>query len=452
MAREEQHSAYYDEIIKGKSYIDTTLSVQTCVADFLANAFFGKDFRRVVYTNPEYAFRKRVEMLAKGVDENIFISNLDLPFCSFVLAGTPRLTKVMTASEWNGYYDESINARVHFRNTLQDVKVQFFFERYDDTQIAFDIAQVEQLGGYPIRYQQMVYWRNKEIPMPVWITVKDVKMGNESFTESEWLTKNRMYGLILNLEIETARIHINKGKNGIQLPFKWHKTGFVDEWTATNDTDAVYYTQKCILNWAEAAWKIDVCPSSNTRSPEATAIIESLIEPSLKPLDDRTWNQVQKLIPNRKTAEMVEGFFKADTHILFNRIKYNEQKTTISDNGEVSAWIDIVVKPSTYQYWDFTEVYVPSRQGDPIRIKNCKANHIIIDKLHPNSTYTIYFIAHDTSGTFNTIPLEFTTPVWKDETLPVMDDMKPESLTNFEKKEPQKPTIINGKGLIGLEF
>ena len=160
-------------------------------------------------------------------------------------------------------------------------------------------------------------------------------------------------------------------------------------------------------------------------------------------------------MPNNATAEMVQGYFKNPVRILFNRLKFNEPKTTITEEGEVLAWFDVVVKPSTYQYWDYTDVYVPSRQkGEKLVIKNCKDNHVVIDGLHPNSTYTVYFIAHDIDGNFNTIPVEFTTPVWSKETLPVVDPVnpEPEQLTNIEKKESEAPTIIRGRGLIGLEL
>ena len=456
MAREEQWHAYYDEILQGRSYIDTTLSIQTCVADFLANTFFGKDFSRVIYTNPEYAFRRRVEMLAHGVNENIFITNLDLPFCSFHLTSSPRVTKVMTASEWSGYYDASIHSRVHFRNTLQDVKVQFYFSRIDDASVAFDIAQVEQLGGYPIRYQQMVYWRNKSIPLPVWITVKDIKVGNESFNETDRLTTNGMFGMTLDLEIETARIHINRGLNGVQLPFKWRTTGNVDKWSEDNDTDVVYYTQKCILDWAQAAMDVECVPSTQTRTVEAEAAVTEMIEPALKPVDDRTWLQIQSIIPNRETAEMVEGAFKSPTRITFNKLQYNPDKTEITEQGEVKACIDVIVKPSTYQYWDYTDVYVPSRRDrGQLRIKNCKDDHIIIDGLHPNSDYTIYFIAHDINGNFNTILLDITTPVWDKEDLPAVDATDPQPgqlVTTIQNTDPTKPKKIKAKGLIGLEL
>lgn len=451
MSREEQYKGFYDEIFQGKSYIDNRLNIQTSVTDFLVNVFFGQDFSRVVYTNPEFAFRKRIEALAKGVEDKIFFANLDLPFCNFWFSGQPKIIKTMSASEWNGYMDEDIGHQIHFFSTVQDVSVQFYFNRSDDATLAFELAQQESLAAYPVRYINDIYWRNKTLQVPVWITVKEITAGNDSFNESEWLKKNNMYALTLKLEVETVRVHIHYGKKFVQLPYKWHATGNIDTW---KDGDTEYFTQKCILMWAEKAWHMDVC-SPKEPTKEVKDIAPQFADLPLELCDEETLKQIQSVMPNNATAEMVQGYFKNPVRILFNRLKFNEPKTTITEEGEVLAWFDVVVKPSTYQYWDYTDVYVPSRQkGEKLVIKNCKDNHVVIDGLHPNSTYTVYFIAHDIDGNFNTIPVEFTTPVWSKETLPVVDPVnpEPEQLTNIEKKESEAPTIIRGRGLIGLEL
>lgn len=459
MAREEQYQGYYHEIYTSHSYVDTRLSIQTAVADFLAQTFFGRDFSRVIYTNPEYSFRKRLERRSNGfkeddldlTNEGLFLSNLQLPFCSYHLSGAPEIVKTAAASEWNGYYDESIEQRMHFVNTVQKCSVQFFFDRSDDATVAFRIAQREALAEYPIRYVQEIFWRNQTIPYPVWITVKKVTAGNDAFNETEWLEKAHMFAMTLDLEIEIADIHVHRGLNAVQLPFKWHSTGNIDTW---HEDDIDYYAQKCVLMWANRALDFDIsCPTIPTK--EAKEIAEVVLKNSqLTPADENTILQIQSVLPNKATAEMVEGYFKESTKILFNRLLYNAAKTTIDDRGEVTAWIDTIVKPSTYDFWDYTEIYVPSREKGSIKMTDCHQKYVQIDGLHPNSTYTVYFIAHDIEGNFNTIPLTFTTPVWQKETLPAVENpSNPSELnTTIVAKEPEKPTIIRGRGLIGLEL
>lgn len=454
MAREEQYRGYYDSILTNKSYIDTRLSVKTAIADFLSYTFFGKDYSRVIYTNPEYAFRKRLERLANGIEsENLNITDLQLPFCSYFLSGAPEIIKTAAASEWKGYYDDVTGHKLHFINTKQKCTVQFWFARTDDATIAFDIAQREALAEYPIRYVQSVFWRNKTLDIPIWITVKSVQAGNESFNESEWLNKNRMFAMTLNLEIELAKLHVHRGVNAVQLPFKWKSFGNLDTW---EDGDVDYYTQKCVLMWANKALKIDTSLPAEITT-EAQELQNTLIRnPQLAPADAMTLQQIQSVIPNNSTAEIVEGYFKEATQIAFNRLAFDASKTTIDDNGEVTAWIDFVVKPSTYQFWDYTEFVVPSRKGGSMRISNCKDKYIQVDGLHPNSTYEAYFIAHDISGNFNTIPFTFTTPIWEKETIPNINssDAKPEELTTTIESvnNATEPTVNRLNGLIGMEL
>lgn len=455
MSREEQYKSYYDNILTGHSYVDTRLSLQTAISDFLAQTFFGKDFSRVIYTNPEFAFRKRVERLANGIqDENLFLSTLSLPFCSFCLQGNPEIIKTATASIWSGYYDTSIERQMHFINTKQKVSVQFFFDRSDDLTVAYEIAQVEALGEYPIRYIQDVFWRNQSIPFPIWITVKNVKAGNDMFNETAWLEQNHLFAMTMELEIELARIQIHRGLNAVQLPFKWHATGNIDTW---EDGETIYYTQKCVLLWSERALGFSFQrPKEPTQ--EAKDLENALLKnPQLTPADKLTLDQIQTVMPNKATAEIVEGYYRDATKIIFNRLLYNEEKTTIDEKGEVTAWIDTLVKPATYQYWDYTEIYIPSRHGgSSIVMKNCKDKYVQIDGLHPNSIYTIYFIAHDIEGNYNTIPLEFTTPVWTNEKLPAVssENADPQELVSTVEaaKNSEAPKKIVAKGLIGLEL
>ena len=196
MGVNEQYVSYYDEIIKGHSYIDTRLSIQTAVSDFLAQTFFGKDFNRIIYTDPENAFRKRIERLAKGIDSpDIFISDLKLPFCSYNLSSAPEIIKTAASSEWAGYYDEHLDQNMHFISTKQNCNVQFWFSNSEDASIAYKIALRESLAEYPIRYIQEIFWRDTTIEYPIWITVKKVVAGKEAFNETEWLENNHLFPL-----------------------------------------------------------------------------------------------------------------------------------------------------------------------------------------------------------------------------------------------------------------
>jgi len=444
MAKEELVGRYYDSILLSKNYIDIRRPIQASCADYIAQAFFGKDFKRVVYTNPEFAFRKRIETLANGIDENIFINNLQLPFASFYISSAPKIIKSVSASEWVGYYDEELEQRMHFTGVQQTVNVQFYFDNAEDATIAYTIALNESHSGAPARYLDMVYWRNKTLKFPVNVLVKEVKAGNESFQENEWLSKNHMYAMTLTLEVETVQLHIHKGKGMVQLPFKWHKTGNIDTW---DENEIEYYTRKCTLVWAKRQFDIDF-DTKPEKPNEELKELEEVLHSEMKDCDERTLKAIERFVPNGAVAEMIEGYFKEPTRVVFNRLRYNLEKTTIDEKGEVTAWIDSIIKPSTHQYWYSTVVHVPGRNGAVAKMETCKDDHVLIPGLHPNSEYTVFFILRDLNGNFNTIPLTFVTPVWKHEKLPDVVKGEPEELFNTQ----EKPNKIIPKGLIGLSL
>ena len=164
--------------------------------------------------------------------------------------------------------------------------------------------------------------------------------------------------------------------------------------------------------------------------------------------DAKTIKQIASVIPNKATAEMVEGVFNEPVQILFNRLKYNPDKTVIDDKGEVTAHIDFIIKPSTYQYWKEVYVVTPTRgYNNPIRVTDCHQKEVLIDGLHPNSNYKIFFIARDINDGLNTIPLEFTTPVWDKEKVSGANE-KDKGIS--ENNPETKPKDVPLYGLIGM--
>lgn len=442
MAREEIERGYYKDIHDSKNFVDVRTSIQAAVYTYLDTVFFGNE-RRMVYSDPEYAFRARLEALAKGIDgDDIFINNLQLPFGCYYLDKAPELIKSVSASEWNGYYDEDLEQYLHFYSINQSIKVILWFDRTGDAYKAFKIATNESHSQAPTRFIEKVYWRNKTLPFPIYITVKKVIAGQESFTNAEWLKRSNLYPVVLELMVESVELHINKGKNLVQLPFKWHNTGNVDTWM---DGEQEYYTQASILSFAHEVYDATLIPP-RVVTESARANASALTYIPYTDLDDETAKVALSVLPNRGICEMVKGSFMDSTLVYFSKLKYVEEKTTIDEKGMVTAYIDLAVHKGTWKYWKACEVIVPTRENGNLWLKNCKDQYLEIDGLHPNSTYTIYFVTEDTGGNFNTVPLEFTTPVWKKETVAVMDG----TIESIDQRENNDPTKVPLHGLIDL--
>ena len=420
------------------------IPVKVAIQDYMSTIFFGEDRKRIVYSEPAYAFRARTEQLAQGIKEGdtVFINNLQLPFGSFYLTTQPEIIKSVSASEWAGYYDRDLEYYLHFWNFTRKCKVQLWFSRLDEMEVARKIAMAEQHSKAPARYIESVYWRGKTLQLPVWITVDKLTYGQEAFTNSEWLKQSQLWPMTLELIIESAEIHINKGLKAVQLPFKWHNTGNVDEWV---DGEKEYFTQKSVLAFAHDVYNAQLLPPKEITA-DMRANISAMTYIPYEDIDDETARGIAEVIPNRNICEMVKGTFKESTLVKFSKLLYNDAKTKVDpETGKVTAWIDTIVHKSTYQYWKGCRVVVPSHPD--MELKTCKTQSLQIPDLYPNSHYTIYFITEDTGGNFNTVPLEFTTPIWEKETLAVMDGTV-ESINNRVNTEP-KDVPLNG--LMNLE-
>lgn len=428
--------SYYDEVYRSKNYIDMTTACKVAVNDYISHIFFGGDASRLVYSDPEYAFRDRIESLAKGVDDDsgIFLNNLQLPFASYFLTTKPEIIKSASSSELYGYYLNTHDDYIHFYNTKRQCQVQLWFNNYNDAEAAYRIALTESHSQYPIRYEEKIYWRNRGIGIPVNILIKKITYGLKSFTKSEWLKTSKMFPMLLDLELETAEIHLNKGVGAVQLPYKWRLTGNPDTWT---DDSTIYYTTKSVLEFSTRQYNVQFNPGVDNVIKQQVSMLKGI---KVEGLDDETVEAVSRYLPSPDLCTMVRGTFKENTLVRFQKLAYNEKKTTIDEKGRVTAHIDFRIRQSSYDDWKICQVVVPAHET--LYIKSCKETELKIPGLYPNSHYTIYFITEDLSGNENTVPLEFTTPVWEKETLAVFDGTA-ESINNRVNTDP-KEVPING--------
>lgn len=433
MAIEEQTSGYYDSVITSKNYVDSRLSSKIATFNYLDEAFFGQDASRLIYAEPEYAFRSRLESLAKGLDENeLFVNNLQLPFGTFWVTDPPEIIKSASCSEMLGLYSTELEYYLHFFEVKHKMRAILWFTNFNECEAAYTIGLAESHSGNPYRFINNIYWRGKGLALPNYVYIRKVSMGNKSTTFDKFLSANKLHAVILDIEVETPQLHINRGINLVQLPVKWHHKDYADDW---KDGDTEYFTQKCVLEFAHEKWQAFPKPPKLKSAPIIESNVSLLAREQLHELDDETANAIASVIPNRNITEMVEAAFSNKSLVRVAKLGLNKAKTTISDKGEVTAYIDFQVHRSTYQYWKKCTVVVPSHPN--ISIENCKQIDFQIPGLHPNSEYTIHILAEDTGGGIDDIPLTFVTPIWEKETL-AEATTEVESLNDRQNPDPEK--------------
>lgn len=464
MAVAEQRKTYYDEIDRQQSWIDNHLPIKVCLHNYLAQAFFGGDSSRVIYTNEKYAFRKRIETLAEGFDtsEGFNVHTLDLPFANFSQSKDVELLKTSASSQYLGQYVKSIGMYLRFLGSKRHYRATVYYNSQEDMRKAIQIANWEKALGTQALYKCSYLWRGKSLNVPCFITLMSFTSSNAAYKQEDFLNKSSIYALTLELEIETAETLMNKGLNGVLLPVKFYDHG--DDWCIDNPTK-VYYTQKTTIAFMAQHWGMtfnseDVDVDTNE---EQAAVYSALREPTAK-----EQKQIDKAIeaitstPNEYASEILAAYFSETSALQLNKLRYNEKKTVVDEmTGKVTAAIDLVVKPSTYQYFDHIDISIPSHEQ--ITLTDCHMTSFTIDNLYPNSTYRIFAILHSISGEMSEVELEFTTPKWVHEVVPDVletDSLvsRPSTIAQTTESTAEKPNVdekpkrIQINGMVGLNL
>ena len=204
------------------------------------------------------------------------------------------------------------------------------------------------------------------------------------------------------------------------LPYRWQHL-------LHDDDSDIYITEETILEFVNERWdNIDVKSDVDTSNAELNAIAKKFFEDS-----SYTEEQIQQLgksLSNETTYDIIKGFYTETTEVALNTFLYYEPTST-----PTKAVIKYAVKPADYKYFEEIVFVIPGQEN--IVVKDCKQKEVVIDGLHPSSTYDIVILTKSTTGNITTFNLSFTTKDDPDNPAPT-------------------PEIINKKipGLIGMNI
>ena len=163
----------------------------------LAKEFFKGDFSRVIYSAQDIVFRRRIELLDSGKDgEQMNVTNLNLPFCSYMQVGDPeeddRLATKNASLAVLGIYQEDLGKNLRTVAVKTKYKAILFFHRRDDIRLAHQLMFWEANPKHPLKMYITVYWRGKELQLPVNISIESINT-TPSYNEIDWLKKARLF-------------------------------------------------------------------------------------------------------------------------------------------------------------------------------------------------------------------------------------------------------------------
>lgn len=423
MAEEFIHGNYYEST--NKKFVDIHLSNKVSIEVFLTKLLFHDDLSRIIYSKPEMAFRKRVESLDYGKNEDAPLKPemLKLPFASFSQVSDPepddRFAAVNATEAVTGLYYEAEDRLMRTTAVMTKYKVICYFSRLDDVRMAHQLLYWEQIPQHPIWTYTNVKWRGITINLPTFLTIESINT-NPEFKERDWLTKNRIFPIEIEITSRSYMLGINNVDKIIQLPMRF--ANYKDEFEEEEYVEII--TEEVVLEWAAQKFGIDTDKNKVNVEDETYKLYSPYFENH-----ELSESEIAQsvAIPNAYTTDSIRAYWQEDTSCVLSAYKYDEIKSTDSQ-----ARIAFKVKPSTFKYFDHMELFIPTKV--PVIIDDCHATEAYITGLYPNSEYKLTITVYATDGTIQRYYLSFKTK-------------------NSEKNQAPQPEKINSvPGLVGMVF
>ena len=419
MAEEFIQNNYYNST--NIKWVDVHRSNKISIEAWLTKLLFHNDLSRVVYATQDIAFRRRIETLDQGKDDEAPLKPemLDLPFASFSMSGDPepddRMAAVNATEAVTGLYYEEEDRKMRTIAIKTKYKIICWFSRRDDVRMAHQLLFQEMIPKHPIWMYTPVKWRNITVNLPTFVELESINTTPD-YKERDWLTKNRIFPIEIELTSRSYMLTINNVDKIIQLPMRFANYEDIFE----EDEYEEVITEEVALTWAAQKFDIDI----DTNAVDTNDSDYKLYSPyfvNLEMSDDELASGVA--IPNKYMTDTVRAYWQEDTACTLSAYKYDSVRSTSS-----KARIAFKVKPSTFKYFDYMEFYIPTKE--PVTVKDCHSTEAYIEGLYPNSTYKLTITVYSTDGTLQRYYLTFTTKNSDDNIAPQPENIGSTMLEN----------------------
>lgn len=397
-----QQNYYYNSRLK---FVDTHISTKACIEKWLSKLLFKDDISRVIYSAPDIIFRKRIESLDKGKNEEepLKAESLQLPFASFYMSSDPegddRPASVNHFQSVTGEYIEDVDRNIRSLATMAKYKISCFYSRRDDIRFAQQLVLWEQEPKYQIRLLSPVQYKNTTLDLPIFITIDNI-VTNPDYKETEWLEKNRIFIMDIELTVRSYQLLINNIEKIIQLPIRFHE---IKDTYEEDEENISYITEKVILQWAENKFsnKLDFNKEHvNTEDEELKELSSKLFEKV--PLTNSENTMSMSMLPSRFTEAAIKSYWQDEIKCELVRYLYDEKNST-----DTEAYINFKVKPGHYKYFSKIIMSIPTKES--VEITDCHQMSVVYPGLYPNSEYTLTITVFDTEGDSFNYYLKFKT-------------------------------------------
>ena len=419
-----QASQYYLH----RSYVPSYYWICVFLEQWIAAAIFRNDTSRVFMASDGYAFRRRFELtdMSKDYDE-IEASSLRFPFANYNPLNTGweadrRPAANTAAMVYLGMYESGTKLKA--TAVTQNIPVTFYFDREDDARLAYDqlffYTYNEHYYSLKVPYgTASTYPDGKStsgtgytLDLPVNINITGVKF-NPTFTEKDWLNKNRIFIITTTFTCRTYAIHPPKQPDyTIDLSNNFN-TDYDDGF------ESFYTVNDVILNMINSTYDVEVYDTLNNfplTGKTSTIYVNShldeipqgKVESSILPSREYyRWNDFSKKYEVYEPYKDSLSSLRVSGEAINNSI--DVRKFFIKDKKSTSATIAWrVTNPE-----EVTSIELLLDGSAQVTSLSPEDTEYTFENLIPGSRYTAYINFFSKNGTAIKLQLSFTTTAGK---------------------------------------
>jgi len=194
--------SYYDQ----SKFSNTFYLIMIAIEEYFANNVFRSDLTRVVYASEKFAFRQRLNLLAKAGQPSI--QELRLPFMSYFRQGNweidDRAAIQNATAALSGFPDSAIAYR---KLRFLQVKTRFtctcFANADSDAQLMYEaLLWIQQPAPKQFQFGSMEYL-GSQFDIPIHLSIEGLQF-NPDTTEKDWLVKNRVVPIKFDIVVRSV--------------------------------------------------------------------------------------------------------------------------------------------------------------------------------------------------------------------------------------------------------
>lgn len=245
------------------SYVNVYYYVYKYLESWIARNVFRNDTSRVFLASDGYAFRRRFELTDTSKNyEDLEFSSLRLPFANYFPQNSGWVADTRIAGKnasltYLGIYDG--DTKVRASSSTITIPTTFWFDREDDARLAYEILYfksfTEIYNSTKVPYGRNTTLKNDNIShssnilgVPVNFTIDNLQF-NPSFTETDWLKRQRVFVIKVTFNVRTYAIYPPAQPD---YDVMVNINGIADDGSAYEDGYSYYYTvDKVILNFTD---------------------------------------------------------------------------------------------------------------------------------------------------------------------------------------------------------